>query len=514
MKHSSRSFILACSIALAPAALADVRLPKILSDHMVLQANQPATIWGWADPQEKVEVTLGKKSAATAANAEGKWSVKVEVPAAGTALEMSVSGKNTLTVKDVLIGEVWLCSGQSNMEWSVAQSDNKDAEVAAANYPLIRHFKVTRQTADTPQDDLKGDWVVCSPETVASFSAVGYFFGRELHKQLDAIPVGLIGSNWGGTPAEAWTSRRALEAEPPLKPMLERWDKSIADYSPENAQKAYLKAKEDWEKKAAEAKAANQPIPRAPGAPSSPAVAAGRPANLYNGMIAPLLPLRIKGAIWYQGESNVSRAEQYRTLFPAMIRNWRDDFKMPELPFHFVQIAPFRYNNPLACAELWEAQLHTLKTVPKTGMVVTTDIGNFTNIHPGNKQDVGLRLAKWALSKDYGKQGIAYSGPVYQSAKVEAGKIRISFEHPAGMKARDGKELTHFQIAGEDQKFVAAEAQVDGESIVVHSAAVPKPVAVRFGWDESAEPNLINASGLPASPFRTDDFPAVTAGKF
>jgi sialate O-acetylesterase len=230
-------------------------------------------------------------------------------------------------------------------------------------------------------------------------------------------------------------------------------------------------------------------------------------------MVAPLLPLSVKGAIWYQGESNVSRAQQYRTLFPAMIRNWRADFNQPDLPFYFVQIAPYRYNNPLACAELWEAQLHTLKTVQNTGMVVTTDIGNFTNIHPTNKQDVGLRLASWALTKDYGKKGISYSGPVYQSAKVEAGKVRLSFEHAAGLKARDGKSLTHFSIAGEDQKFVPAEATVDGEFILVHAADVPKPVAVRFGWDESAEPNLVNASGLPASPFRTDNFPAVTADK-
>lgn len=513
MKNTPRHLALACSIALAPSALADVRLPKIISDHMVLQAEKSATIWGWADPGEKVEVSLGTKSSATTANSEGKWSVKLDVPAAGAALEMTVAGKNKLTVKDVLTGEVWLCSGQSNMEWTVAQSDNKDAEIAAAQYPLIRHFKVQRQPSDTPMDDVKGEWVVCSPETAAGFTAVGYYFGRELHKQLGNRPVGLIGSNWGGTPAEAWTNRHAMEAEPSLKPLLERWDKQVADYNPENAQKAYLKAKEDWEKKAAEAKAANQPAPRPPGAPSSPAVSPGRPANLYNGMIAPLLQYSVKGAIWYQGESNVSRAQQYRTLFPAMIRNWRADFNHPEMPFYFVQIAPFRYNNPLACAELWEAQLHTAKTVPNTGMVVTTDIGNFNNIHPGNKQDVGLRLAKWALSKDYGKKGIAYSGPVYQSAKVEGGKVRLSFAHAVGLKARDGKALTHFTIAGEDQKFVPADALVDGEHILVHAAGVSNPVAVRFAWDESAEPNLVNASGLPASPFRTDSFPAVTADK-
>ena len=513
MKIPLGRLVLTASIALAPAARAEVKLPKILSDRMVLQAEQPATIWGWADPQEKVEVTLGNKSASTTADASGKWSLKVEVPAAGASLEMKVAGKNTLVVKDVLIGELWICSGQSNMEWSVAQSKNKDQEIAAAEYPLIRHFKVPHLTADTPQDDLQGEWVICSPSTVANFTAVGYFFGRELHKQLGGRPVGLIGTNWGGTPAESWTSRKAMESEPSLKPLLERWDTQIANFDPEKAQASYLKAKADWEKKAAEAKAANQPAPRAPGAPSSPAKSAGRPANLYNAMIAPLLPLRVKGAIWYQGESNVGRAVQYKTLFPLMIRNWRADFNAPELPFHFVQIAPFRYNNPEACAELWEAQLHTLKTVPHTGMAVTTDIGNYTDIHPNNKQDVGLRLALWALAKNYGKQGIVYSGPVYQSAKPSGNKIVISFEHAEGLKSRDGKPLTHFSVAGEDQKFFPAEATIEGKTIVVTSKDVAKPLEVRFAWEESADPNLTNGAGLPASPFRSDSFPAVTAGK-
>lgn len=513
MKTSPAHLILASSFALAPAALADVRLPKILSDHMVLQAGKPAAIWGWADPQENVKVALGQQSASATAGTDGKWAVNLEVPAPGTALEMTVAGKNSITVKDILIGELWICSGQSNMEWTLSQSQNKDAEIAAANYPAIRHFKVPHLTADSPQEDLKGEWVVCSPETAGNFTGVGYFFGRELHKQLGNRPVGLIGTNWGGTPAESWASRKAMDAEPLLKPMLEGWDQRVASYDPEKAQAAYLKAKEDWEKKAAEAKAANQPPPRAPGAPSSPAVSGGRPANLYNAMIAPLLPLRVKGAIWYQGESNVSRAVQYRTLFPLMIQNWRKDFNEPELPFYFVQIAPYRYNQPQACAELWEAQLHTLKTVPHTGMAVTTDIGNYTNIHPANKQDVGLRLALWALAKNYGKADLAYSGPVYQSAKTEGDKIRVSFEHAKGLKARDGKPLTHFTVAGEDQKFMPAEATVEGDTLVVRSADVSKPVAVRFAWDESSEPNLVNASGLPASPFRSDSFPAVTDGK-
>jgi len=266
------------------------------------------------------------------------------------------------------------------------------------------------------------------------------------------------------------------------------------------------------------AKAEGKPAPRQPNPPASPEVSGSRPANLYNGMIAPLLPLAVKGAIWYQGESNVGRAKQYKTLFPLMIRNWRQDFQEPELPFYFVQIAPYRYNKaPNAdrtpCAELWEAQLHTLKTVPHTGMAVTTDVGNLDNIHPVNKQDVGLRLALWALSKNYGKTNITFSGPVYQSAKVEGDKIRISFQYASGLKASDGKPLTEFTIAGEDKAFVPAEATVEGDSLLVRSSAVAKPAAVRFGWHEEALPNLVNGAGLPASPFRTDDFAMSTEGK-
>jgi sialate O-acetylesterase len=310
-----------------------------------------------------------------------------------------------------------------------------------------------------------------------------------------------------------------LEAEPSLKQLPERWDQQVATYDPARAAAGYEKALAAWQTQADAAKAENKPAPRKPNPPTAPDLSPGRPANLYNGMIAPLLPLSVKGAIWYQGESNVGRAHQYKTLFPAMIRNWRADFREPNMPFHFVQIAPYRYNktNPNAdrtpCAELWEAQLHTLKTVPHTGMAVTTDIGNLDDIHPTNKQDVGVRLALWALSKDYGKTGITYSGPVYQSAKVEGSKVRLSFEHATGLKAADGKPLGEFTIAGEDKVFSPAEAKVEGNTVLVQSATVPKPVAVRFGWHEEAQPNLVNAAGLPASPFRTDDFPMVTEGK-
>ena len=522
MTHTSYRLPLAAlllSASALPSAHADVRLPKILSDHMVLQAGKPSTFWGWADSGEKVTVAINGKSASTTADAAGKWSVSLNIPASKTPLEMTVSGKNSVKISDILIGEVWICSGQSNMEWTVKQSDKAAEEAAAANYPLIRHFKVTKTPASTPQEDLQGAWVVCSPETVGDFSAVGYFFGRDLHKKLGEKPIGLIGSNWGGTAAEAWASRASLEANPSLKPLLERWDQQVATYDPAKAQQNYEKAKEAWTTQAATAKAEGKPAPRQPTPPVAPAQNPNRPANLYNGMIAPLLPLAVKGAIWYQGESNVSRAHQYKTIFPLMIQNWRTDFKQPELPFYFVQIAPYKYNktpnsDTTPCAELWEAQFETLKKVPFTGMAVTMDVGNLDNIHPTNTQDVGHRLALWALSKDYGVGGLTYSGPLYKEAKIEGDKVRISFEHAKGLKSKDDAALSFFTIAGEDKVFVPAEAKIEGSTLVVTSKDVAKPVAVRFAWREDAVPNLVNGENLPASPFRTDSFPMVTEGKF
>jgi sialate O-acetylesterase len=498
-------------------ANADVRLPKILSDHMVLQGGKPARIWGWADAGEKVSVELAGEKASAVAGADGKWAVQLKVPAKGEGLELKVSGKNALKVSDVLIGEVWVCSGQSNMEWTVAQSNNPAEEAAAAKFPAIRHFKVPHLTADKPQEDLQGQWVVCSPDTVSAFSAAGYFFGRELHQKL-GVAVGLIGTNWGGTPAESWASRDALESYESLKPLLERWDTQVKAFNPEKAKADLDAAVAKWKPLADAAKAAGKPVPQQPRPAGDPATNAHRPANLYNAMIAPLLPLSIKGAIWYQGESNVGRAYQYRTIFSAMIKDWRKRFDQGDFPFLFVQIAPYNYNrSPEAdktpCAELWEAQSFTLDTVPNTGMAVTTDIGNVMDIHPKNKQEVGRRLALWALAKTYGKADLVYSGPLYKSAKVEGGSIRLAFNHSKGLKAADGKALSHFTVCGEDKKFVPAEARIEGDEIVVKAGEVTKPVAVRFAWREDAEPNLVNGAGLPASPFRTDSFPAVTLDK-
>jgi sialate O-acetylesterase len=469
MKRVLLSSLMAVVACFTVTARAEVRLPKIFGDHMVLQQQSKVAIWGWADADEKVVVELGKSRAETKANADGKWTLRVETPKAGGPHELHVAGANTIKLTDVMVGEVWICSGQSNMEWNVANSNNPKEEIAAATHAKVRMIKVAQNPARETQEDIGGAWQVCSPDTVADFSAVGYFFARKLNQDLD-VPIGMINTSWGGTICEAWTSREKLKSDEDFKPILER----DANFRPGNPNQA---------------------------------------SALYNGMVKPLVPFTIKGAIWYQGESNLSRAEQYAKLFPAMITDWREQWKQGDFPFYFVQLAPFRYNgkDPKECAELWEAQLKTL-SLPNTGMAVTTDIADIKDIHPRNKQDVGARLALWALAKDYGKE-LVHSGPLYDSHEIDGTKVRIKFKHAGGgLATKDDKQLTHFQIAGEDEKFVDATATIDGDSIVVHNDDVAKPVAVRFAWSDTAEPNFFNQEGLPASPFRTDSFKMVTAG--
>ncbi len=458
-----------CITMIATAAWADVRLPKVIGSQMVLQRDMAVPIWGWADPGEKVTVTMGDCKVEAAACEKGMWSVKLAAMKAGGPHKITVAGKNTITLEDVLVGEVWVCSGQSNMQWSVQASNNPAEEIAAAEYPKMRLFTVARKVAEKPLDDCQGNWTACTPETVPAFTAVGYFFGRALHKEV-GVPIGLINTSWGGTLAEAWTSNEGLLVDDDFKPILER----AAVFNPKTPNQA---------------------------------------SNLYNGMLKPLIPFGIRGAIWYQGESNVSRAKQYRKLFPAMITDWRKNWGQGDFPFLYVQLAPFRYGNqdPANCAELWEAQLATL-ALPNTGMAVTTDISNIKDIHPKNKQDVGKRLAIWALANTYGEK-IVYSGPLYKSMSVDSKKVCLKFDHVGGGLVAKGGPLTHFTVAGADRKFVPATASIEGDTIVVFSDQVAKPVAVRFAWRDDAEPNFFNAEGLPASPFRTDDFEMVTAGK-
>jgi sialate O-acetylesterase len=499
MKRLLQSFQLLLIIAfIAGNASADVKLPALISDGMVLQQGIDVPLWGWADEGESVTVEFQKQKV-TATARDGKWVVRLKPLKAGGPFTLTISGKNKIELKDVLVGEVWICSGQSNMAWRLNQTDNAEAEIASAKYPMIRLFTVPRLEVDAPVNDVKGSWKECGPETVATFSAVGYYFGRDLHKARN-VPIGLINNAVGGSPAESWMNAGVLKADTEYKQFLDEYPKRMEQY-----EKAVAKYKEDAEK----AKVENRPAPRAPGRP-------WRPAGLYNGMLAPLAPYAIKGAIWYQGESNATRAYQYRRLFPAMIRNWRADWGQGDFSFLFVQLAAFGPNSQKLgesdWAELREAQLMTLSNTPKTGMAVAIDAGTIDDIHPRNKQPVGSRLALAARAIAYGEK-ITHSGPVYQSMKIEGDKAILSFKHTGGgLEARDG-ELKGFIIAGEDKVWREAKAEIKGDRAIVTSPEVAKPLAVRYGWMKYPTCNLYNKAGLPATPFRTDDWPGVTQPK-
>jgi len=657
-------------VVTAAAVFADVRLPAVISDNMVLQQGKKVPIWGWAEPGEQIMVSVNWHSMrwGVTANKDGKWIFKMNSPSAGGSYGMTISGKNTVTIKNILVGEVWVCSGQSNMQMAVTQSANAQQEIAEANYPDIRLFTVERKVADQPQSNCVGSWVKCSPQTVGDFSAAAYFFGRELQKELN-VPVGLIHTSWGGTPAEAWTSARVLRTLADYKGVIEEIEQMRAN--PEPFQKKYEQQLLEWQKKidlsgpdgkgctdvnyddsgweqmelpnlweqagladfdglvwfrkeidvpqlwvgkelilelgpiddmditwvngtrvggietpgrwqtARKYKIASTvikpgrnviavrvldtgggggicgsaeqmklklaeatiglagrwrykkgydlksmpPQPRPPLLVNNP----NAPTSLYNAMIAPLIPYGIQGAIWYQGESNASRAYQYRRLFPAMIQNWRDDWGQGNFSFLFVQLANFMAANPEPSesewAELREAQTMTL-ALPNTGMAVIIDIGEANDIHPKNKQDVGKRLALWALAKTYGKE-LVYSGPIYKSMKIERraivrGDVRdyecviaLFFDHVgSGLVARGDEPLKGFALAGADRKFVWADAKIaEGNVIVVSSDKVSEPIAVRYAWANNPVCNLYNKEGLPATPFRTDDWPGLTADK-
>jgi len=642
--------IAACSILCTPA-LADVKLPAVIGDHMVLQRETEAPVWGWAMPGEEVRVRSDWGARVDAVtSADGRWSARIATPRAGGPHSISFEAESGVArVEDVWIGEVWVCSGQSNMEWPLAQSEAGADEIAAADWPGIRVFDVQRAFSAAPLADCEGTWKVCSPETIAGFSAVGYYFGRELHTEL-GVPIGLIGTNWGGTLAEAWTSEATLARREDFRAALAAT--RMAREQPEAIEAAHADQTAEWWRMAAERDAGSgagawhaaeledsdwdlmelpQPweqaelafdgfvwfrksfelshewttraallelgpiddmdtcwlngrrvgglegtghwtTPRAyaiepgilhagrnvvcvrvldtggaggltgkpeqlvlrrdgdagavslagawryrtgapaselPRWPSSQAFYQNSPTALFNGMLAPLIPFAIRGAIWYQGESNRERAQQYRTLFPAMIADWREHWGQGDFPFYFVQIAPFAYDGDRGeAAELREAQALASR-VERTGMAVTMDVGNPADIHPRDKRTVGKRLSLWALARTYGRDDIECSGPVYRSTSVEGNTIRLSFEHVGdGLLVRNGP-LKNFTIAAADRVFVEAQARIDGDSILVSSEEVAAPVAVRFAWGAADESNLFNSAGLPASSFRTDDWPGV-----
>jgi sialate O-acetylesterase len=504
MKRFLKSFLLSfgalftVTAIAATATYADVKLPAILSDGMVLQQGINVPLWGWADEGESITIEFqGQKFVTTAK--DGKWMVRLKPLKAGGPYTLTVSGKNKIEFKNVLVGEVWICGGQSNMQWRLNQSDNSEAEIAGAKYPMIRLFSVPRAEVDAPLNDVKAGWKECSPESAATFSAVGYYFGRDLHKARN-VPIGLINNAVGGSPAESWMSALVLNADAEYKQFNADYPKRMELY-----EKAMEKHREDAEK----AKAENKPAPRAPGKP-------WMPSGLYNGMLAPLVPYAIRGAIWYQGESNAGRAYQYRRLFPAMITNWRAVWGQGDFPFLFVQLAAFGPNSAKLgesdWAELREAQLMTLTASPKTGMALAIDVGTYDDIHPRNKQPVGSRLALSARAVAYGEK-IVHSGPVYQSMKIEGDKVSLSFKHSGGGLEARGGELKGFIIAGADKVWREAKAEIKGDHVIVSSPEVAKPVAARYAWMKYPTCNLYNKEGLPATPFRTDDWPGVTQTK-
>jgi len=631
------------------AASANVRLPKIFGDNMVLQRDHSIPVWGWADGKEKITIRFNKQTKTVTADKTGKWKINLDAETAGGPYQLLIAGKNNITISNILVGDVWVCSGQSNMEWRLVNSFGADKEIKQANYPLIRHFEVTKAVASQPNEDLAGgDWKISDPATAGNFTAIGYYFAKTLQAELN-VPIGLINTSWGGTHVETWTSRQAFEnsdefsgmiatmpklnldslakektaattnrilklqpAFPPTTTDLSSWKelsfddgrwpkmkvpglweqqalgdfdgvvwlrKTITVNAPDAGKAAELllamiddadecyvngtkvgstssyneKRKysipagilkegknviavrvndtgggggiygEEEEEVKLSVGTANFSLAGewsfqvASVSNSTAGVGPNSyPTLLYNGMLNPLIPFAIKGAIWYQGESNAGRAYQYRKAFPLMITDWRKNWNQGDFPFYFVQLATFNASNGdshkgSSWAELREAQTLSL-SLPNTGMAITTDIGNSADIHPRNKLDVGKRLAAVALNKTYNKNNV-YSGPTYQSHKVDGDKIVLTFTHiGTGLSAINKYGyLQGFEIAGADHQFHYAKAYIDGENVVVYQDGVKDPVAVRFGWaDDAGDDNLFNKEGFPAGPFRTDDWKGVT----
>ena len=450
--------LFALSLIVAVPGRADVKPAGVFSSNMVLQRDRELPVWGTATPGEAVTVEFAGNKASTVTDPRGRWQVKLPAHAVSAdPLKMTIAGKNKIELDNILVGEVWMCSGQSNMQFAVVSSKDGAKEVADANYPNIRLFLVPTVQLRAPTEIVNARWNVCSPQTVGGFAAPGYFFGRELHKELK-VPIGLIANAWGGRRIEPFTPAIGIDAVPAL---------------------------------------------------------AGKPQGelsiIYNGMIAPISPYPIRGAIWYQGESNASEGMLYADRMRAMIAGWRKVWNQGDFPVYWAQIAPFRYGgSQFMLPELWEAQTAALD-IPHTGMAVLTDIGNPGDIHPNNKQDVGARLARWALNRDYGRKDIVPSGPLYKSMKADGKKIFVNFAYAdGGLKSRDDKPLTHFEIAGADGKFVPAKATIEGATVVVEADGIAEPTQVRFCWDGIANPNLVNNVGLPAGPFRSQDWRGAT----
>ncbi len=483
-----------------PYVSADVILPNIFGDSMVLQRDHQNPVWGKAAPGEQITVSIDAQKHSAVADDKGNWRVVLEPMAVGEPKVLAVNGKNEIRFTDVLVGEVWICSGQSNMQWAVSNSTNFSLEAPAANYPGIRMINFPQVGVQEPvwsHDQRK--WMVCSPETVGGFSAVGYFFARQLHQTLN-VPIGMINNAWGGSACEAWIERERLASDAQYAPLMERWTTMETRY-----ETLSTKTDLDEQEKAELGNLKKQMTGNQ------------RPANIYNGVLSSHIGFGIRGAIWYQGESNAGRAYQYRELFPLMISNWRDKWGQGDFPFYWVQLADFKVEKSEPAdsdwAELREAQTMTMSKLPKTGQAVIIDIGEGKDIHPRNKVDVGMRLARWALANEYEKK-IPFRSPEFKSMEVSGNKAVLTFDY-VGKRWRpfDVAEPIGFAVAGDDKKFVFANAKVlpDGR-VEVSAEAVPTPVSVRYGWADNPVCNLFSQDDLPLTPFRTDDWPGVTAG--
>lgn len=503
MKNPNKILLLLLVLSAKISLSAQVKLPALVSDNMVLQQNTKVNLWGWASPNEKINIQLGWSNLPVnvTADAEGNWKTTVETPKGGeTAYDIIIEASNKITLKNILIGEVWLCSGQSNMFFPVGREEgtwktgvkNYEEEVKNAVFPNIRLFTVALNASAKPLEDVTGSWKICSPESIKTFSAVAYFFGRDLYQKLN-VPIGLLSTSWGGTKAEAWTAQNVLEEDVAFLPILQEDAKNEKVYQ-EKLEAYYLAL-------------TNERIASAANAPKSQLKKPKKEPNktsyvLYNAMLHPLVNYTIKGAIWYQGESNSGKAYLYRSLFPTMVKSWRKEWKQGEFPFYYVQITPHKGQN----AEIREAQLMSLKTIPNSGMVVTTDVGDAQNIHPIDKQAVGYRLALIARAKTYGENKLVYSGPIFNHMKIKKQKAQLFFDYADSGLKKTGDTLKEFEIAGNDQVFYPAEAKIEGKTIIVTSPKVKEPAAVRFAWKAVPEPNLFNNENLPASPFRTDEW--------
>ncbi|MES2693377.1 MAG: sialate O-acetylesterase [Verrucomicrobiota bacterium] len=508
------SRVLALLAALSCAALghADITVAPLFSDGAVLQRDKPVALWGRADAGEKIVITFAGQTREATAMHDGRWIAFLDpLPATAQGSNLTLTGKNTLTLHDVLVGEVWLCSGQSNMEWPVSRAANGPQEIAAAEFPLIRHVKIGHTVSLTPLETAKTTgWQQATPQTTGAFSAVAYFFARDLHLKLE-VPIGIVVSTWGGTPVEAWMSPAALAADPAFRLVDERWAQMMAEHLPKKA--AFDTAFAEWTKAEAAAKAQGKPAhdaflkknprqwePPGPGHPWTP-------RGLFNGMINPLLPYALRGVIWYQGENNVDRPGEYHALFKTMIEHWRAHFGQGDLPFFWVNLAAFGYpTDPtgVRAAALREAQNQTL-ALPNTGEALAIDIGHPTDIHPTNKQEVGRRLALLARHRVYDFTGDD-SGPVFAGIAREGAALRVRFTHAVDGLIAYQKPVQSLQLAGADRVFHPAEARIDRDTLVVTSRAVKDPVAVRYAWSNAPVANLYNGSGLPAAPFRSDNW--------